>query len=56
MPSPLMVALTIAVLQWLVTLCIPPIEDFYSTVFMLGNIQIIAIIWFYQMILKYIKF
>ena len=56
MPSPLLVALIIAVLQWLVTLCLPPIEDFDSTTFMLGNIQIIAIIWFYQMITKYIRF
>jgi hypothetical protein len=56
MPSPLLVALVCAILQWVASLVLPSIPDFDSTTVMLGNIQIITIIWFYQGLVKYIRF
>lgn len=54
MALPLLIA--IAVLQWLVITLLPNVEpQFNHTTFLYGNLQIIGIIWVYQVINKYIK-
>lgn len=67
MPSQLLVVTAIAVLQWLCTLASLRLSQwlnpelviqlwFDPTAFLLGNLQIIFILWTYQTITKYIKF
>ena len=67
MPSNLTVATAIALLQWLCTLAsvyvlellepnVPVPLWFEPNAFFAGNLQIIAVIWVYQTINKYIKF
>ena len=56
LPPPLIVALTCAIIQWVASLVLPSIPDFYPNQVFAGNIQIIVIIWLYQMIIKYIRF
>lgn len=54
---PLLLLLLISVLQWLVVMVLPSTPtDFNPTTFLLGNLQIIIIIWVYQTIKKYVKF
>jgi hypothetical protein len=54
MPS-LLLALIIALLQWLVTEAFSTDPSFNHTLFLYGNLQIIVIIWIYQTFNKYIK-
>ena len=67
MPSQLVVVTAIAVLQWLcVTASVYMLELlepnlpvplwFEPNAFFAGNLQIIAVIWLYQTIIKYVKF
>ena len=67
MPSQLVVVTAIAVLQWLCTLAsvyvlqllepnLPVPLWFEPNAFFAGNMQIIAVIWLYQTIIKYVKF
>ena len=67
MPSQLVVVTAIAVLQWLcVTASVYMLELlepnlpvplwFEPNAFFAGNLQIIAVIWLYQTINKYVKF
>ena len=67
MPSQLVVVTAIAVLQWLCTLAsvyvlellepnLPVPLWFEPNTFFAGNLQIIAVIWLYQTIIKYVKF
>ena len=67
MPSQLVVVTAIAVLQWLCVSAsvymlellepnLPVPLWFEPNAFFAGNLQIIAVIWLYQTITKYIKF
>lgn len=67
MPSQLLVVTAIAVLQWLcvsvsvymlqlVEPNLPVPLWFEPNAFFAGNLQIIAVIWLYQTIIKYVKF
>ena len=67
MPSQLVVVTAIAVLQWLCVLAsvyvlqlvepnLPVPLWFEPNAFFAGNLQIIAVIWLYQTIIKYVKF
>lgn len=67
MPSQLLVVTAIAVLQWLCVLAsvyvlqlvepnLPVPLWFEPNAFFAGNLQIIAVIWLYQTIIKYVKF
>ena len=67
MPSQLVIVTAIAVLQWLCTLAsvymlellepnLPVPLWFEPNAFFAGNLQIIAVIWLYQTIIKYVKF
>ena len=67
MPSQLLVVTAIAVLQWLCVSAsvyvlqllepnLPVPLWFEPNAFFAGNLQIIAVIWLYQTIIKYVKF
>ena len=67
MPSQLVVVTAIAVLQWLCVTAsvyvlqlvepnLPVPLWFEPNALFAGNMQIIAVIWFYQMLIKYVKF
>ena len=67
MPSQLVVVTAIAVLQWLCITAsvgiaqwlnpnVPVSLWFEPNAFFAGNLQIIAVIWLYQTIIKYVKF
>ena len=67
MPSNLTVATAIALLQWLsIQISIklfpllhpntPMVIDFDPTAILAGNLQIVVVLWMYQVITKYIKF
>ena len=67
MPSQLLVVTAIAVLQWLCVMAsvyvlqllepnLPVPLWFEPNAFFAGNLQIIAVIWLYQTIIKYVKF
>ena len=67
MPSQLVVVTAIAVLQWLCVSAsvymlellepnLPVPLWFEPNAFFAGNLQIIAVIWLYQTIIKYVKF
>lgn len=67
MPSQLVVVTAIAILQWIcvsasvyvLELLEPNLSVplwFEPNAFFAGNLQIIAVIWLYQTILKYVKF
>lgn len=67
MPSQLLVVTAIAVLQWLCVTAsvyvlhllepnLPVPLWFEPNAFFAGNMQIIAVIWLYQTIIKYVKF
>lgn len=67
MPSQLVVVTAIAILQWLCVTAsvyvlqllepnLPVPLWFEPNAFFAGNLQIIAVIWLYQTIIKYVKF
>ena len=67
MPSQLVVVTAIAVMQWLCVSAsvyvlqllepnLPVPLWFEPNAFFAGNLQIIAVIWLYQTIIKYVKF
>lgn len=67
MPSQLVVVTAIAILQWLCITAsvyvlqllepnLPVPLWFEPNAFFAGNMQIIAVIWLYQTIIKYVKF
>ena len=56
LPPPLVVAMTCTILQWVASLVLPPIPDFNPDQVLIGNLQIIGVIWVYQTITKYVKF
>ena len=67
MPSQLVVVTAIAILQWLCVSAsvyvlqllepnLPVPLWFEPNAFFAGNLQIIAVIWLYQTIIKYVKF
>ena len=67
MPSQLVVATAIAVMQWLsIQISIklfpllhpnaPMVIDFDPNAILAGNLQIMVVLWVYQIINKYIKF
>lgn len=67
MPSQLVVATAIAVMQWLsIQISIklfpllhpnaPMVIDFDPNAILAGNLQIMVVLWMYQVITKYIKF
>ncbi len=67
MPSQLVVVTAIAILQWLCVTAsvyvlqllepnLPVPLWFEPNAFFAGNMQIIAVIWLYQTIIKYVKF
>lgn len=52
---PLLLLLLISVLQWFISFVFDE-QAFDYTTFLLGNLQIIIIIWVYQTTKKYVKF